>query len=537
MYTPAGFQRDKNHALGCAHQVEHVTTAAGTSPPPLVHALRRSLGAGTELIETHISWLLLAGDDAYKLKKPLTLDFLDFSHLDQRRAACAQELRINRRTAPDLYLGMLPVTGTPEAPRLGGTGAPIDWAVHMRRFPAGALLARRAARGSLRAGHIDALAREIAAFQARADVAPPGSPHGDAAPLAQLAQDNFKSLLSLQRLSDKREQLLKLQQWTVCEGARLAPLMAARHAAGHVREGHGDLHLGNLLWLGGRPVLFDAIEFNPQLRWIDTAADIAFLLMDLHAHGLAPLAWRFLNTWLEQTGDFGAVARLRYDAVYRALVRAKVAALHVAQGDDGKAEEQAAHYVNLATCLATPRRPWLALTLGVSGSGKSSQTQPLIEQHGLVRVRADVERKRLFGLAPEASSASVPGGIYGEATSDRVFARLLDVARGALLAGQPVLVDATFIRRARRAPFIALAESLGVPWRILAFDAPEDVLRERVRQRQAAGGDASEAGEQVLASQLAHRDPLTRAEAAHALRIDTRAAVDWAAWGHALPAG
>jgi len=506
---------------------------------PLIAALRRTLGADTDLIETHLSWLLLAGDEAYKLKKPLTLDFVDFASPEQRRAACEEELRINRRTAPHLYLGVVPVTGPPDAPQLGGSGQPMDWAVHMRRFPADALLAARAARGDLRPEHIDALAIEIAAFQTRSDVAPPDSRYGDAATLAQLAQDNFKPLLGLQRLSGKREQLLKLQQWTQSEAARLVPLMAARRAAGHVREGHGDLHLGNLLWLHGRPVLFDAIEFNPRLRWIDTACDIAFLFMDLHAHGLAPLAWRFLNTWLEQTGDFGAVARLPYDAVYRALVRAKVAALRTAQsaGDSAcaEAEREAARYVDLATCLAAPGRPWLALTMGVSGSGKSSQTQALVEQRGMVRVRADVERKRLFGLAPHASSAGVPGGIYEEATSDRVFAHLRAVTRGALQAGQPVLVDATFIREARREPFIALAESLGVPWRILAFDAPEPVLRERVRQREAAGGDASEAGESVLASQLAHREPLTPAEAAHALVIDTRTAVDWAARDAALP--
>ena len=517
-------------------RADRVSTPTASISSPLINALRRSLGAEAELIETHLSWLLLAGDDAYKLNKPLTLDFVDFGGIEQRRAACEEELRINRRTAPELYLGVLHVTGTHGAPRLGGPGTPIDWAVHMRRFPADALLAERAARGRLRPEHVDALAREIAAFQARADVAPPGSGHGDAAQLAALVQDNFKPLWALQRLSGEREQLLKLQQWTQTEGARLAPLMAARRTAGHVREGHGDLHLGNLLWLEGRPVLFDAIEFNPRLRWIDTACDIAFLFMDLHAHGAAPLAWRFLNAWLEQTGDYGALQRLRYDAVYRALVRAKVAALCVAQGDDAALAE-VERYVQLAAELAAPRQPWLALTLGVSGSGKSSQTQSLIEQRGLVRVRADVERKRLFGLAPEASSAGVPGGIYSEATSDRVFARLLDVARGALQAGQPVVVDATFIRQSRRAPFIALAESLGVPWRVLAFDAPESVLRERVRRRQAAGGDASEAGEEVLASQLKNREPLAPHEAAHALLIDTQMAVDWTAWSAALPKG
>ena len=506
----------------------------------LQHDLQASGAADVQCLETHISWLLLAGEHAYKIKKPLTLDFLDFGTLAQRRAACEEELRINRRSAPELYLEVLPITGTPAAPRLGGDAAQaIEWAVHMRRFPAGALLAERAARGTLGPAQIDALARAVAAFQTQAAPAPADSPWGHAADLARLAQDNFVPLAALGAGTALAGTLRRLAHWTETEGQRLAPLMAARRAAGRVREGHGDLHLGNLLWLDGRARLFDAIEFDPALRWIDVACDIAFVFMDLHAHGLAALAWRFLNAWLEHSGDFGAVARLPYDAVYRALVRAKVAALRAAQGQDGAArsaaEAEARRYVRLAAQLAAPRQPWLALTVGVSGSGKSSQTQALIERRALVRLRADVERKRLFGLAPEAASAGVPGGIYGEATSDRLFSHLRDQARALLQAGQPVLVDATFIRRARRAPFIALAEELGLPWRLLAFDAPEQVLRQRVRERAARGGDASEADEAVLLQQLAHREPLTPDEAAHALTIDARQPVDWAACDSALP--
>lgn len=495
--------------------------------------------ADVQLLHTHISWLLLAGDMAYKIKKPLTLDFLDFGTLAQRHAACLQELRLNRRTAPGLYLDVQPITGSWHAPVIGGpmgdAGPPLEWAVRMRRFPATALMAGMAARGELAAPHIDALARAIAAFQAQAAVADEASPWGQPADLARLADDNFAPLSGLQGPPDLPKQLQNLRQWTHTQGQRLMPLMAARRAQGQVREGHGDLHLGNLLWLHGAPVLFDAIEFNPALRWLDTACDIAFLFMDLHAHGLAPLAWRLLNAWLERTGDFGAVPRLPWDAVYRALVRAKVAALQARQGSDADARQtarqQALRYVQLATRLAAPPRPWLALTHGVSGAGKSSQSQGLIEQQGLVRVRADVERKRLFGLPPEARSAHVPGGIYGEDASDRAFARLLDLARLCLQAGQPVLVDATFIHPARRAPFIALARALGVPWCILSFSAPEAVLRERVRQRQARGDDASEAGEAVLDSQLARAGPLAPDEQARALCLDTTHAIDWhATW-------
>ena len=480
--------------------------------------------ADVQLLHTHISWVLLAGDMAYKFKKPLNLGFLDFSSLVQRHAACMEELRINRRSAPALYLDVLPITGSVQEPCIGGEGAPLDWVVCMRRFPAQALMADMAARGHLHPAHIYALARAIATFQAQAEVATADSPWGHAADLAQQAQDNFAVLLAADCLPEAGGQLQQLAQWTQTQGRQLQPPMAARRAAGCVREGHGDLHLGNLLWLHGQPVLFDAIEFNPALRWLDTACDIAFLFMDLHAHGLPEQAWRFLNAWLERSGDYSALPRLPYDAVYRALVRAKVAALQ-------NHAQDARRYIHLAATLARSRQPWLALTHGVSGSGKSSQSQGLIEQHGVVRVRADVERKRLFGLEPEAASTAIPGGIYTEAASDQTFARLLDVARTALQAGQPVLVDATFIHRERRAPFIDLARQLGLLWCMLAFHAPEEVLRQRVRQRQANGNDASEAGEAVLMHQLAHIDPFTLDEQAHTLHLDTTQPVNWsAAW-------
>ncbi len=494
----------------------------------LVDALRASLpGADADCIETHISWVLLAGGDAWKIKKPLKLDFLDFSTLEQRHAACLQELRINRRTAPGLYLDVVPITGSVRAPRIGGSGPVLEWAVHMRRFPADAELARIAAGGQLRAPHVDALARRVAALHADAARATPAHSYGQPEALARAARDNFPPLAALLAGTPLAGDADALARWSAAEGERLMPLMRARLAAGQVRECHGDLHLGNLLWLRGDAVLFDAIEFDPALRWIDVIADVAFLFMDLHAHGLAPLAWRFVNAWLDLGGDHAGVALLPWCAAYRALVRAKVAALRAAAPDDAPAQE-AARYLRLARGFMQPRERVLWLASGVSGSGKSSQGQPLIEQRGLVALHSDVERKRLFGLAPLERSAGVPGGIYTADASARTYAALRERARAVLAAGQPVLVDATFLRRAHRAEFIALARELGLPCRILAFDAPEPVLRERVRRRAAAGGDASEATEQVLERQLAEREPFTHDEQPLVVRVDTTQAVDWA---------
>ena len=495
---------------------------AGPSHAALIDGLCRVLGPGTERIETHISWLLLSGEHAYKLKKPLTLDFLDFGTLAQRRTACAEELRINRRTAPDIYLGVLPITGTPAAPRLGGDAAQaIDWAVHMRRFPAGALLAERAARGELQPAHIDALAREIAGFQAQAAVAPADSPYGDAGDLARLAQDNFKPLFDLEPPPVKRQQLEQLQQWMQAESAHLAPLMATRRAEGRVREGHGDLHLGNLLWLEGRARLFDAIEFNPRLRWIDVACDIAFLFMDLHAHGRPDLAWRFLDAYLAASGDYAGLAVLRPYEVYRALVRTLVARLRASQGGAAQGPD----YLACAERLAAPLGARLLITYGLSGSGKSTAAAQLLQQ-GAVRLRSDVERKRLHGLAPLDDSAALGLDIYTSEASRRTFAQLAAQARALLAAGYPVIVDAAFLRRRERDAFHALARELGLPFAILHCHADPDRLRERVRQRRAAGGDPSEADLAVLARQQQQAEPLAPEEQERTLDLATDQAWD-----------
>ncbi len=494
--------------------------------------------AGMACIETHISWVLLAGDFAYKFKKPLKLDFLDYSTPALRRAACEEELRINRRTAAQLYLGLVAVVGTPQAPRLRPLAqlrddeVVLDWGVQMRRFPQDALLLHQLEQGVLSHETIDRLARQLAGFHAQAAVAPPDGPWGDAATIRQSVADNFAPVLQALADAPLAATVRAVQRWSEEQGAQLAPRMAQRRAQGWVRECHGDLHLGNVVLLDGQPLLFDAIEFAPALRWIDVLADLAFVLMDLHAHGRADLGWRLLNGYLEHTGDYADLPLLSYYQSYRAMVRAKVVALRLAQlgGPDKALQEQLARYVRLAHACTQPRRPVLWLLSGVSGSGKSSQTQALIERLGLVRIRSDVERKRLYGLPPLVRSAGVlPQGIYTPQASARTYARLHELARAVLTGGWPVLLDATFLRRSQRQPLIALAQELGLPCRLLVLDAPPEVLRQRVAQRQARGDDPSEADLTVLEQQLQQREPLAPEEQALAVRVDTRQPVDWAA--------
>ena len=488
-----------------------------------------------EWIETHISWLLLAGDFVYKFKKPLKLDFLDFSTPALRRAACEEELRINRRTAPALYLGLVALSGSAGSLRLHPVDvAPADAepAVRMRRFAQEALLSHLLEQQHLLPAHIDALAQQVAQFHASAAVALPQQGWGTARAVTAPVHDCLAALQPqvAQWMPDLGPALAQVAQWCATQGAVLEPVFAQRLQAGRVRECHGDLHLANLVLIDGQPQLFDAIEFNPALRWIDCVADIAFLAMDLEARGRADLAWRFLNAWLEHTGDYAGLQVLQYYRVYRALVRARVAVLRLDQSTGSACTASVAdvqRYLALALRYVQPQAPELWLAHGFSGAGKSTHSQTLIAERGVVRVRADVERKRLFGLAPQASSAAVPGGIYTTEASLRTHEALAQAALWALDAGHAVLVDATFLDASMRARFIALAQQLQVPCRILSFEAPLEVLRERVCARAQAGSDASEASLEVLQAQWARACPLSPAEEQLTVHIDTTRAVDW----------
>lgn len=484
--------------------------------PPLIQALlepRRYPGAvaRVELVQTHISWVLLAGDFAYKIKKPLKLPFLDFSTLAQRHICCLDELRLNRRFAPDLYLDVVGIFNTPQDPRWDGAGAPIEYAVKMRRFDEAARLDRVCARGELTPAHLSDLADTLVAFHAAAAVAPADSRFGSPAQIEAPALDNFQDLQRLRTLAGVPARLQALRAWTEAQFAQLAPLMRSRQQAGRVRECHGDLHLANLVLIGSSVRMFDCIEFNEDLRWIDVASEIAFTYVDLLAHGEPGLAGWFVDEVLSRSGDYEAALLLRFYAVYRALVRAKVAAIRIeqTQGDAG----EALAYVALAERLVAAPPARLVITHGLSGCGKTIASNALLQNDGnaaTLRLRSDVERKRLFGLAGTQRSGSArDAGIYVPDAHGRTYGRLRELADRLLRAGWSVIVDAAFLKRADRAVFQALARDLGLAFQILAPRATSVQLRQRIVARQALGRDASEATLEVLAQQMRVLEPLT----------------------------
>lgn len=484
--------------------------------------------AGVELIETHISWVLLTATEAWKFKKPLNLGFLDFSTLAQRQEACDTELRLNRRTAPELYLEVVPLAGAPDAPLPWASGPVREYAVRMRRFAAEALLSARLKTGQLDAPVLEALARHVAGFHQAAAVAQPDGAYGTPQQVHTPVRQNFAQL---RPLIDAAAQLDALQAWAEARFAELAGLMQARLMAGRVRECHGDMHLGNLVLLQGEPRLFDAIEFNPQLRWTDVIADVAFLVMDLQACRQPGLAWSFLNAWLEASGDYAGLALLPYYLCYRAMVRAKVAGIRSAQAE-GEARAAALAecrlYLNLATTYTCAAAPCLLITHGLSGSGKSRHSRELLARLGLIRLRADVERKRLAGLGSlDRSGSRLAADLYSPAMTARTYQHLAERTAELTQAGFSVLVDATFLEQERRQFFADLAARLELPFAILSFTAPAAVLRQRVTARARHGRDASEAGLEVLTRQLATQEVLTASEMPHVLSLDTAQQIDW----------
>ena len=476
-----------------------------------------------EHIETHISHVFLAGAFAYKLKKPIDLGFLDFSTLERRRRCCEEELRLNRRLAPDLYLGVVAVTGTASAPRIGGPGPVQEYAVQMHRFPQEALLDRQELSGEL----IDRLAMEIAEFHARIPVADTESPYGTPEAVLAPMVENLAQIRSRALLADPRDRLDRLETWTRVRWQALSPMIERRRRNGYVRECHGDMHRGNIALVDGEIRIFDAIEFNPFLRWIDTASEIAFLIMDLDESGATRLARRFLNRYLERSGDYELLALLDLYKVYRALVRAKVMAIRLAQPDLEPAQQAldrsiCIRYLELAESYIGPRSPRLLLACGMSGSGKSYMACRLREALPLIHLRSDIERKRLFGISETLSTrASLDAGIYFPTATAWTYARLLRLAEAILGYGYDVLVDATFICASRRALFWDFARRRRIPAAILALDAPVDLLRNRIIRRRAENQDASDADLRVLEHQRLALEPLASEERVRAVFIDT----------------
>ncbi len=482
-----------------------------------------------ELIETHISWVLLTGTYAYKIKKPINPGFLDFSTLKKRHFYCQEELRLNTRLAPSLYLDVIPITGSEQQPVFSGSGRPFEYAVKMVQFPQSMQMDNLLADGQLHNKHIDALAEIIAEFHQHTDIADNNSAFGEPGKIYSPVRENVIQLQPLVKENIAKTMLAQLERWCQTNFKQLKPIFIQRKQDGFIRECHGDLHSGNLVFINDRPVAFDCIEFDPELRWIDTISDAAFLIMDLLYRQKPEFAWRFLNHYLEITGDYNAIQVLNFYLVYRAMVRAKVAAISASQLIDNSLKQQKAsnacyHYLELAQACLQISRPILIISCGFSASGKSTLTKPLVEKLAAIRLRSDVERKRLFKDTEKTSDSAVfNAGIYTLEATQQTYKHLAEQAELILNTHYPVIIDATFLQYQQRELLHLLALKKNVPFIILHFKAQADTLRERIKLRKK---DASDANLSVLEHQLVNWNPLQANEQSSVISVDTESPFD-----------
>jgi uncharacterized protein len=476
-----------------------------------------------ELIETHVSWVLLTGQYTYKIKKPVNFGFLDFSTLEKRRFYCQEELRLNQRLAKDWYLEVVPITGQHDHPKIAGTGLAIEYAVKMVQFPSAQTLRQSAESGQLSEKEIDQISEIVANFHNIIEKADAQTTYGDYQNIKYWCNENFHHIKPL--LDDKRQlmQLNAIAAWSHDEWVEKSSLMQQRKQQGYVRECHGDLHLGNMTLINGNVILFDCIEFNPMLRWIDVISEVSFLVMDLLHLGCDDFAYSFINRYLQNTGDYHGLGLLRYYLVYRALVRAKVALLRKAQNLDAAVCEQIRNeynaFANLAERFIKTSRFELIITHGFSGSGKSTSASQLSEKIGAIHIRSDIERKRLFGYSAKAKTVSgIDTGVYTKEAGQKTYSHLAELAKAVLQAGFSVIVDAAFLKVEQRNMFRQLANELKVRFIIIDFQAAEETLCNRITLRQ---NDPSEATIDVLHQQMQSAQPLSDDEKKNAIPVNT----------------
>jgi aminoglycoside phosphotransferase family enzyme/predicted kinase len=497
--------------------------------PPLIQQMQQPgfyphpVQAPIQLLQTHISYVFLTGEYAYKVKKPLNFGFLDYSTLEKRQHFCQEELRLNQRGAAEIYLEVLPITLVGERFQLGGSGTPVEYVVKMRQFPQEALLTALYERGELTETLLEQLAKVLADFHRTATTNEYIRSFGEVAQIRQAIDENYEQTEKYVGGPQTQEQLEQTRAYTDRLFAERPEIFTQRVVADRIRECHGDVHLRNIAYWNQRLWLFDCIEFNESFRFVDVMFDIAYIVMDLDARDRPDLSNRFLNAYLEQSGDWEGLQILPLYLSRQSYVRAKVTSFLL---DDPtipatakqEAAQTAARYYRLAWDYTRPRFGRLLLMAGLSGSGKSTTARYLASKMGAIQIRSDAVRKHLGGIPLEQRGSS---DLYTPEMTQKTYDRLLKMGLTLAQEGYTVLLDAKYDRQNQRQTAIAQAVAHQIPLQILYCDAPLEVLQQRLTQRT---GDIADATADLLPKQV--MEPFTDSEQPYITRIDTTQPID-----------
>lgn len=452
-----------------------------------------------QLLQTHVSFLFITDTHVYKVKKPVDFGFLDFTTLDRRRFYCDEEVRLNRRLCPDIYLGVVEVRESAEGATFDGEGKIIDYAVKMKRLPAERMLDRLLREDKVGADDMRRIAHTIAAFHQSAERGGGIDPFGSTEAIGHNWEENFHQTEEFVTISLAKQDLLVIREWVNRFLTEKGELFADRIAGGFIRDGDGDIHPENIC-LTDKVCIFDCIEFNSRFRYGDTAADIAFLLMELDFHGRRSLADIFLEAYTGATGDQGAMRVLDFYKVYRAFVRGKVESFRlldkqITTAAKQEARKKAIRYFRLARgyILRQKLSPTLFITCGLMGSGKSTLAREFAFELGVETASSDAVRKEIAAIPPQEHQKDDYGaGIYDQSFNDATYAALLTRGEESLRNGRSIVMDATFRRKSDRSSFRALAEKYKVPFVILRTECPERTIRMRLDARAGNEGEISD---------------------------------------------
>jgi aminoglycoside phosphotransferase family enzyme/predicted kinase len=503
--------------------------------PPLVDAM---LQPGfyphhpetVDLVQTHISFVFLAGDEVYKVKKSVRFSFLDFSTDEQRRRFCAEELRLNRRLAPGVYLEVVGISRRGDGFALTAADDPavVEHAVHMRRLPDERMLDRLLDAGRATPAMIEQVADVLVEFHRNAEDGSELAAGGDPAVIARLFEDDTREVAPFHGRTISAADDADIQRYCRRFLAGHDPLLRRRQAEGRIRDGHGDLHTEHICFTAHGVAIFDCIEFNPAFRQRDVAADLAFLAMDLEYHGRADLAARLVQRYAERSGDPELPRLVPFYACQRAYIRGKVDSLksiepEVPDRDRAAAADSARRHFALAYRYTWSEARLLVVVVGLSGSGKSTVAAALCERTGFVHINSDTTRKRLAGLPPTAR----PGpSLYTPAQSARTYAAMYAAAAESLVAGRGAIIDATFQRRVDRDAARRVAQDAGVPVLFVECTCPEAEVRRRLTEREQRSDDASDADWAIFLQQQRTAEPFAADEMPERLAIDTTLPLD-----------